>query len=55
MAEEQKVQIPRVKLGTHGFEVPTLSGFFFFFFFLIKVFLLHMVELNTTTINFSRA
>ena len=53
MAGEQKVQIPRVKLGTHGFEVPSLSGFFFFF--LIKVFLLHMVELNTTTIDFSHA
>ena len=30
MAEEQKVQIPRVKLGTHGFEVNSLSGFDFF-------------------------
>ncbi|KAK7848331.1 perakine reductase [Quercus suber] len=26
MAEEQKVQIPMVKLGTHGFEVPSLLG-----------------------------
>ena len=54
MAEEQKVHIPRVKLGIHGFEVPSLSGFFIYF-FLIKVFLLHMVELNTTTIDFSHA
>ena len=52
MAEEQKVQIPRVKLGTHGFEVPSLSGFLFF---LIEVFLLHMVKLYTATIDFSHA